>query len=60
VRESEVSLQDQDGCVRGALDKEAIRHAGRDPENPGTVMSYYLRDQQLLVFDLGGAFDVDE
>lgn len=57
VAEGEVSLTANGGSVRGTLNKEALRHAGRDPENPGRARWYYLRDKGLLVFDLGGDFD---
>lgn len=59
VTEQEVSLQPNGGSVKAALMKEAIRHSGRDEHNPGEAMQYYLRDEELLVIDLGGRFDDD-
>lgn len=45
--------------VTATLMKDAIDHAGIDPQNPGEVNQYYLHDEQLLVFDLGGDFKDD-
>lgn len=59
VQEGEISLQSNGGCVRGSYPKEPFRHAGRDPDNPGTVPWYYIREQGLLVIDLEGQFDDD-
>jgi hypothetical protein len=62
VRETTVSLQLESGgySVRATLDKTAVRHAGIDTTDPGKVESYYLYDDELLVFDLGGNFNVEE
>jgi hypothetical protein len=59
VKEGEVSLKSArgTGSVRATLDKEACRHAGIDPLEPGSVSWYYLRSEGLLVFDLAGEFD---
>ncbi|RLM53183.1 hypothetical protein DVK02_14940 [Halobellus sp. Atlit-31R] len=59
MKSGSVSLIDQNGTVRGTLDKESLRHAGVDTEDPGSVDWYYFTDEQLLVFDLGGDFDGD-
>jgi len=57
VQEGDVSLQTGDNCIRGSYPLEPARHAGIDPENPGSVSWYYVRSQQLLVIDLGGQFE---
>jgi hypothetical protein len=48
------------GSVRASVDKEAVKHSGRDPGDPGEVDYYYVPDLQLFVLDLGGQFQVDE
>lgn len=56
VQSKRVSLREVKGSVVAALNKQALRHSGIDPENPGEVDTHYLRDERLLVFDLGGEF----
>ena len=53
------SLQTMRTSVTATLMKSAIDEAGIDPDDPGTVEQYYLHDEQLLVFDLGGEFQTD-
>jgi hypothetical protein len=62
VREGTVSLlgRADRGSVTTTVDLEAVRHSGRDPDEPGTVDYFYLRREQLLVLDLGGQFGTDE
>lgn len=60
MRETTVSLQKEGNSVRGTLDKNGVCHAGIDTSDPGEVKSYYLYDEKLLVFDLGGNFNVDD
>jgi len=36
---------------------DAVRHSGRDEHDPGDAMQYYLRDEELLVIDLGGQYE---
>ncbi len=60
VQEQEVSLQNNGGCIKASLMMDAIRHSGRDENNPGNAKEYYLRDEQLLVIDLGGRFNADD
>jgi hypothetical protein len=62
VREGTVSLVGgpERSSVTGTIDLEAVRHSGRDPDEPGTVDYFYLRSEQLLVLDLGGQFGTDE
>jgi len=55
IQTQTVSLQTTGGSVRAVLNKEALRHAGVDPDNPGTVETHYVRDKQWLVIDLGEA-----
>jgi hypothetical protein len=62
VAEGEISLtpaHSTRGSVRATVDKEALRHAGRDPEDPGTASWFYLRNEGLLVLDLGGEYTDD-
>ena len=58
MREGTVSLVGgpERSSVTGTIDLEAVRHSGRDPNDPGTVDYFYLRSEQLLVLDLGGQF----
>jgi hypothetical protein len=62
VREGTVSLlaRRDRGSVTTTVDLEAVRHSGRDPDEPGTVDYFYLRHEQLLVLDLGGNFADDD
>lgn len=57
VSEGTVSLTSHTRQVRATVPIDAVRHAGRDEQAPGEVNWYYLRDKQLLIFDLGGGFE---
>jgi hypothetical protein len=56
VSEGTVSLIANSRSVRTSLPLDPVRHAGRDPDDPGQCSWYYIRDQELLIFDLGGGF----
>lgn len=56
VSEGTVSLVPSQRNVRATMPIEAVRHSGRDPDAPGEVSYFYLRNQGLLIFDLGGEF----
>jgi hypothetical protein len=56
VKDTEISLQTVRQSVTATLMKDAVLHAGIDPQSPGKVEQYYLRDEQLLVIDLGGHY----
>jgi hypothetical protein len=60
VRAGSVALLPNGRSVKAAIDKDAVRHAGRDPEDPGECDYYYLPSDGLLVFDLGGEFSSDQ
>jgi hypothetical protein len=62
VREGSVSLNGgpKRHSVTATIDLEAIRHAGRDPDAPGSCSWFYLPDLELIAFDLGGQFSERE
>jgi hypothetical protein len=56
VSEGTVSLIANSRSVRTSLPLEPLRHAGRDPDDPGHCQWFYIRDEGLLIYDLGGGF----
>lgn len=57
VSEGVVSLTAGDRNVRATVPLEAVRHSGRDVDDPGSSGWFYLRDRKLLILDLGGEFE---
>jgi hypothetical protein len=57
VSEGDVSLTSHTRQVRATVPIDAVRHSGRDEDDPGSAHWYYLRDKKLLIFDLGGEFE---
>ena len=60
VNSKTISLQVINQSVYGSIMIDAVRHAGIDPDAPGSVEAHYLYDEKLLVLDLGGEFQDDE
>jgi hypothetical protein len=54
ARREEYSLQSPGGGeqVRSAIQIDAIRDAGRDPEDPGSADQWWFRDLDLVIIDL--------
>jgi hypothetical protein len=56
IQEGSVSLVRGNGCIQGIYPIEPCRHAGVDVADPGERKWYYIRNQELLIIDLGGEF----
>jgi len=48
------SLNANAGSVRTTLNKEAVRSAGRDPDDPGAADEYWFEEWDVVVIDLRG------
>ena len=57
VTETTLSLTARDGTIRTTVPINAARNAGVDVEDPEPVGAYYLKDEGLLVLDLGGNYE---
>jgi hypothetical protein len=48
----EYPLHGNSGQVLTSLQKDAIRQAGRDPENPGEATHWWFADLDMIVIDV--------
>jgi len=51
-RQEEYSLLPMNGTVRTAIIVDAVRDAGRDPDNPGRARQYWFESENMVVIDL--------
>lgn len=48
------SLNANAGSIRTTVNKEAVRSAGHDPDDPGAAEEHWFEDWDILVIDLRG------